>query len=60
MDIYSDEFREKTKDLFIDHHNCMGMDTEEAADLFEDSPFNQVYKWLTKIGYNIDEYGGEM
>jgi hypothetical protein len=42
-----------TKETFIEHHNCMGMDLEEAEDLFNDSPYPKVRKWLKKAGYEL-------
>jgi hypothetical protein len=36
------------KETFIEHHNCMGMDIEEAEDLFNDSELKQVKKWMKK------------
>jgi hypothetical protein len=31
----------------------MGLDTEEAEDLFQESPFPKVEKWLKKKGYEL-------
>jgi uncharacterized protein YcgL (UPF0745 family) len=41
------------KETFIEHHNCMGMDLEEAEDLFNDSELKQVKKWMKKSGYEV-------
>lgn len=49
-------FYEYVKDIFVEHHNCMGMSVEESNDLFNENNFNKICKWLTKIGYDLDEY----
>jgi hypothetical protein len=36
------------KENFIEHHQDMGMDAEEAQDLFNDSELKQVKKWMKK------------
>jgi hypothetical protein len=36
------------KETFIEHHHCLGMDPEEAEDLFNDSELKQVKKWVKK------------
>lgn len=33
-----------TKEVFIEHHNCMGMDLEEAQDLFNATPYPKIRK----------------
>lgn len=42
------------KELFIEHHNCMGMDLIEAEDLFNETEFKQIEKWLLKVGYTFE------
>jgi hypothetical protein len=46
-------YYENVKETFIEHHSCMGLDTEEAEDLFQESPFPKVEKWLKKKGYEL-------
>lgn len=46
-------YKEYVKDVFIEYHNCMGMDLEEAEDIFNESPFMKVENWLYKIGYDL-------
>ncbi|MEM5014142.1 hypothetical protein WKH57_25875 [Niallia taxi] len=41
--------------MFIDHHDCMGLDQQEIDDIIEDSTFQQRYNWLKKIGYELEE-----
>jgi hypothetical protein len=36
------------KETFIEHHHDLGMDLEEAQDLFNDSELKQVKKWVKK------------
>lgn len=45
----------KVIDIFAEHHNCMGMDEEEIRDLILETSFNRIEKWLTAIGYDLDE-----
>jgi hypothetical protein len=42
-----------TKETFIEHHSCMGMDPEEAEDLFNATPYPKVRKWLKRNGYEL-------
>lgn len=49
-------YQEYVKDIFMEHHTAMGMDIEEANDLFEESSFKQIEKWLKRQCYNLDEY----
>jgi hypothetical protein len=51
--MFPERYQEYVKEVFLDHHDCMGMDAEEAQDLFNESSFNRVEKWLTKIGYDL-------
>lgn len=44
---------ELVKDIFLEHQNCMGMDLEEATDIYEDTPFPQIERFLLKQGYEI-------
>ena len=38
-------------EVFIEEHNCLGLDMEEIEELIEDSTWEQRHKWLKKIGY---------
>ena len=49
-------FVEYIEDVFVEHHIAMGLCVEESRDLFNDSNFDKVCKWLKKIGYDLDEY----
>ena len=49
-------YQEYVRDVFMEHHSAMGMDIEEAEDLFNESSFKQIEKWLSKIGYDLNEY----
>jgi hypothetical protein len=49
------KYTDYVKDVFIEHHNCMGMDLQEAEDLYNDSDFFALEKWLLKKGYNLKE-----
>ena len=49
-------YEEYVIDAFIEHHNCLGMDIEEAEDIVKETPFHKIEKWLTKIGYDLNEY----
>jgi hypothetical protein len=49
-------YQEYIKDTFLEHHAAMGMDIEEAEDLFNETPFQQIEKWLKRIGYDLNEY----
>lgn len=40
-------------DVFTDHHDCMGMDEDEIADLIDDTTHEQRKKWLVRDGYNL-------
>ncbi|GEN36587.1 hypothetical protein [Aneurinibacillus danicus] len=45
-------------DIFIEHHNCMGMDMNEVEEIMQDSTPEQRKKWLDKPGYDVstDDY----
>jgi hypothetical protein len=43
-------------EVFRDHHDCMGMDSEEIEDLIEEASISAMEKWLSKIGYDLSEY----
>ena len=47
-------YKEYVRDVFMEHHVSMGMDIEEAEDLFNESSFASVEKWLTKVGYDLN------
>lgn len=49
-------YKQYVYDTFAEHHNCMGMDLEEINDLINETEFNQIEKWLTKAGYDLNEY----
>jgi hypothetical protein len=49
-------YQEYVKEVFLEHYNCMGQDLEEAADIFSETKFPTIEKWLTKIGYDLNEY----
>jgi hypothetical protein len=42
-------------EVFADDQDCMGMDSEEITDIIQETPFNQIEKYLTKKGYNLTE-----
>jgi hypothetical protein len=42
-------------EVFRDHHDCMGMDSEEIEDLMEEVTVAQMEKWLKRNGYDINE-----
>jgi hypothetical protein len=49
-------YEQYVKDVFVEHHVSMGLDTEEAEDRFNEVEFTKVEKWLTKCGYDLNEY----
>lgn len=51
--LYTKPYYTNAKETFIEHHNCMGMDLEEAEGLFAETPFPKVEKWLKKRGYKL-------
>lgn len=42
-------------DIFRDDHDCKGMDIEEINDIIEETPFNQIEKYLINQGYSLRE-----
>lgn len=48
-------FEQFVDDVFIEHHNCMGLGLDEIEELIEDSTWEQRRKWLKKEGYNLRE-----
>jgi hypothetical protein len=42
-------------DVFADHHDCMGLCSEEITDLINETPFSKLERWLTKRGYDLKE-----
>jgi hypothetical protein len=47
------EYTDYVKEVFLDHHDCMGMDAEEAQDLWEENSFKRIENWLYKVGYDL-------
>lgn len=46
-------FEEYVTEVFSNHHDSGGMDTEEIQDLIEESTHEQRVKWLKSIGYDL-------
>ena len=46
-------FEEYVTYVFADHHDSMGMDTEEISDLIEESTHQQRLLFLQKLGYDL-------
>lgn len=40
-------------EVFRDHHDCLGMDSEEIEDLIEDNDFSAIERFLVKAGYDL-------
>jgi hypothetical protein len=53
-------YKQNVKDCFMDHLDCIGMSEEESEDIFNESHFDHIEKWLIKRGYDLDEYGREL
>ena len=49
------KFNRIVEEIFIDHHDCLGLDHQEIEELIEESTFQQRYNWLKKIGYELEE-----
>lgn len=49
-------YLEYVLDVFRDHADCIGQDMEEINDIIEESSLHVIEKWLTKIGYDLNEY----
>lgn len=49
-------YQDHVKETFINHQNAMGMDIEEAEEMFMEANFAKVEKWLTNKGYDLSEY----
>lgn len=47
-------FEQFVNDTFIEHHNCLGVDLEEAQDLLDESTLRQRIKWLELQGYDLE------
>jgi len=47
------EYYQHVKNIFMDHHDCMGLNEEESDDLFNSAPFYQIENWLKKNGYDF-------
>lgn len=43
------------KDIFLEHHCCMGQCLEEAEDVWNESEFFLIERWLIKQGYDLLE-----
>lgn len=46
-------YTDYVKEVFIEYHIEMGMDEEEAIDLYNESDFIKLEKWLYKMGYDL-------
>ncbi|MGD6876839.1 hypothetical protein [Bacillus infantis] len=49
-------YKEYVLDVFKEHHNSGGMDMGEIEDLISESSFDKIEKWLSKNGYDLNEY----
>jgi len=49
-------YQEYVLDVFTEHHVSQGMDQEEVNDLIEEAGFERIEKWLTAVGYDLNEY----
>ncbi|ODG93750.1 hypothetical protein BED47_00855 [Gottfriedia luciferensis] len=54
------DYMKKVKMVFMDHHDNMGLSSEESEDIYNSSSFYAVEKWLIKQGYDIQRYGDEL
>lgn len=46
-------YEQWVKDVFVEHQNCLGMDCEEAEEIYEETDFHKIEKWLQKRGYDL-------
>jgi hypothetical protein len=46
-------YQEFVRDTFIEDQIAYGLDVEEAADLFSETPFHKIEKFLIKSGYDL-------
>jgi hypothetical protein len=49
-------YQQYVLEVFRDHHDCMGMDSDEIEDLIQETSFSSIERWLTKTGYDLTEY----
>ncbi|WP_161805228.1 hypothetical protein [Sporosarcina globispora] len=49
-------YEEYVLDVFTEHHLSVGQDLEEIKDVIREASFKKIEKWLTKIGYDLNEY----
>jgi hypothetical protein len=49
-------YQDHVKEVFVNHQNAMGMDIEEAEEMFQEANFAKVEKWLGKQGYDLSEF----
>lgn len=50
-------YKEFVLDTFIKHHNCVGKYEDwELQEIIEVTPFNNIERWLIKVGYNLISY----
>jgi hypothetical protein len=50
---YPKSYYLNAKEIFIEDQNCMGLALEEAEDIFNETPFPQIEKFLKKSGYDL-------
>lgn len=48
-------YQEFVKDTFIEHQIAFGQDVEEATDIFNETKFESIEKFLIKSGYDLGE-----
>jgi hypothetical protein len=46
-------YEQYVEEVFKDHHDCMGLDSEETEFLMKESTFQQRERWLKRAGYNL-------
>jgi len=49
------EYYQYIKDIFMFHHDHLGVSSEVAEGLYNSVPFHQVEKWLIKQGFDLND-----
>lgn len=47
-------YEQYVTETFKDHHDCMGLGSDEIDDLVEETTHEQRERWLKRQGYDLD------
>lgn len=50
------KYQEYVIEVFRDHHDCIGVSSEEIDDMINETSFDVIEKWLQQSGYDLSKF----